>query len=81
MENGSTWRGKSEVLPFSADKNLGGEHLMRRRERLSPRQRTKFLQDGYLLVWGDLTQGMITDLLDVLEEEEINPSGETSKPE
>ena len=54
---------------------------MRRRERLSPRQRTKFLQDGYLLVWGDLTQGMITDLLDVLEEEEINPSGETSKPE
>ena len=54
---------------------------MRRRERLSPRQRTKFLQDGYLVVWGDLTQGMIADLLDTLEEEGRNSSGEVNKPE
>ena len=54
---------------------------MRRRERLGPRQRTRFLQDGYLAVWGDLSQGMIADLLDALEEEGRNPSSAVPKPE
>ena len=48
---------------------------MRKRERLSPAQRIRFLREGYLVVPGEFSRGMILDLLDALEEEEKGEPG------
>jgi len=46
---------------------------MRKTQRLHPTQRTWFLEDGFLVIQGTFSQGMIADLLDALDEEEYLP--------